>query len=233
MLPSELNDDQWSKVTVGPWTLPFIARSIKISEETLLKHLTQDDLNAVSKFRSVKRRQEYLRVRYLFRKVYNYRGSLAKDEDGVVNLQGNALAAFSHSKGVVSCLGVASNQYWGIGLDLEHLVRMKPFLADKVCLQQDLDVVSSMAKNKSLSFRDGLAVLFAAKEALFKCHFPTGRISFYFHDAGVVDWDTKHRCLTLEVKTPTSDKSPTGHTTSILYRIRDQMVFAVAAEPIQ
>jgi 4'-phosphopantetheinyl transferase EntD len=59
-----------------------------------------------------------------------------------------------------------------------------------------------------------IALIFSAKEALFKCHFPLGRKMFWFHDADVSQIDVKTGQIELTVLIDTSPKTLKGTVTS-------------------
>ncbi len=134
-----------------------------------------------------------------------------RDSDGLIQWPRDAVGSVSHSMGHVA-LAIAESATHAaipmksIGLDLESANRMRLELAPKICTASELKMLQAGEVT--------LVDIFAAKEALFKAHFPLGRKRFWFLDAEVVD-PPAGDSLRLRILTDTGPETPAGHETLV------------------
>jgi len=91
----------------------------------------------------------------------------------------NVVGSISH----VDCLcavavGLAEH-YAGVGLDIEHARPLEPAIAERVVF--DADVVNAEFSEHGLSS----TLIFSAKEAFYKCQFPSSRTFLDFFDVAI------------------------------------------------
>ena len=115
----------------------------------------------------------------------------------------------SHSLGDVLVATAPLTACRSIGVDIERQSRVSEKLAEKLCTATDLRFLASEEVS--------LAEVFAAKEALFKCHYPLGRRRFWFLDAEIVSVKVYSGVKNLEVRAliDTSPLTPANSITGV------------------
>ena len=95
--------------------------------------------------------------------------------DGIVG-------SISHCEGVCAVAVAESKRFSGIGIDLERIDRIDDDIADTVCTPEERRQLDAIAPSVR---RQRLALLFSAKESVFKALFPTTRQFLEFHDVAL------------------------------------------------
>ena len=82
------------------------------------------------------------------------------------------------------CAAVAADRrhYRGLGLDTEVVGRVKPDIWKRICRPEEAAWVGSLRPERQAA---AVTLIFAAKEAFYKCQFPVVGEHLGFHDVGV------------------------------------------------
>jgi len=163
------------EIAAGPPRILCLTHDFPVDEASLASGLSDESHRQLRQITHPARRQEFLRARYLVRKASAQDVDPPRDGDGVIRWPEGLVGSVSHSLGDVIVATAPRDVFRSVGIDLERPSRIRAELAEKICTPRDLELVAS----GSIS----VAEVFAAKEALFKCHFPLGRKRFWFLDA--------------------------------------------------
>lgn len=154
-----------------------------------LSHQSQQILKSIT---HPVRRQEFLCARYLVRFATGLAVDPPRDSEGMIQWPDGLCGSVSHSLGDVLVATAPLTSCQAIGVDIERESRVSKKLAEKLCTAADLRFL--------VSEEVSLAEVFAAKEALFKCHYPLGRRRFWFLDAEIVSVRVHSGVKNLEVR---------------------------------
>jgi enterobactin synthetase component D len=100
-----------------------------------------------------------------------------------------------------------------LGIDLESFDKIHTGLYEKICTSKELRLLDGL----SPPLNDLVAMVFSAKESIYKCIYPIGKTFFYFHDAEIVSYENDKICLRL--LKDTSPVTPTG--TTLLVEVQE------------
>ncbi len=165
----------FTEISAGPPRVLCLTRDALVDESSLAAGLSDESQRLLRQISHPARRLEFLRARYLVRVATGLDSDPARDGDGVIRWPEGLVGSVSHSLGDVIVATAPRGVFASIGIDLERPSRIRAELAAKICTPGDLELVASGLIT--------VAEVFAAKEALFKCHFPLGRKRFWFLDA--------------------------------------------------
>ncbi len=134
------------------------------------------------------RRQEFIAGRILLHQLEPSIGEILRDPNGMPRWPHGFIGSVSHKNGyVIAAMGSALD-FIGIGIDLELKAGASLRIQEVVCRDQEITWLESVAAKKS----EMLTLIFSAKEALFKCCYPSSQIWFGFHDAQVLEVDEEN-----------------------------------------
>jgi enterobactin synthetase component D len=131
-----------------------------------------------------RRREEYLRTRWLLHRLLGTENDFSRSPQGMVNWPPPWLGSISHSQGHVAIALCNDSANIGIGLDLENLDRVRPELSKKICRDEEWKALTNQHQGTAEKLL--IARVFAAKEALYKAVYPTGLRQFWFEDAELI-----------------------------------------------
>ncbi|MFZ6049944.1 4'-phosphopantetheinyl transferase [Pseudomonas sp. CR3202] len=96
--------------------------------------------------------------------------------------------SISHSHGLASALVARSEQWRGLGLDLEEPLAAKRALrlAGEILTKTELQRLDGLTPEQQA---ERISLTFSLKESLFKALYPLVGKRFYFHDAQLLDCD--------------------------------------------
>jgi len=187
--------------------LTLLHRESAIEAHALSSDLHPTDQKYADELKSVARRDEFLRSRWLMRAMAIVRPGIAtRSESGAPHVDADFVASITHKAGSVVVAASLASEVMTVGVDLELTSRVRPELAGKICVETELALL-----------KGNLALAFAAKEALFKAHYPIGRRMFWFHDATITAIDWASRRLTMRVNIDTSPVSLAGSTFQVAW----------------
>lgn len=180
------------------------------------RDLPPEELSYAKNLTPLKRQNEYLAARWLVYKNLNLNKPLLKDISQRIIWPKDITASISHSQKSAGFTFSHQKDSWGIGLDIESIARCKIKLAPKILNKSESQLLRDISHGAD-DFQKNLAIAFTAKEALFKAHFPVGKINFYFHDARITHIDERNKQLTLELLKQTSVYSPKSYTSQAFW----------------
>ena len=154
----------------------WLDQSVFLDREMLTAQLSSFNKKIYATLSSSKRQIEFLRTRWLVNNVCGVNVDYEVGE-GIAWPTG-IKGSVAHKDGHVAVAVSRELEIIGVGIDLEKILTLRPHLAE--------NIMSENEQEKFNSPLDGL-IIFTVKEALFKCHYPVGKIRFYFHDAVVCE----------------------------------------------
>ncbi len=110
-------------------------------------------------------------------------GALDSDADGVPLWPPPLVGSISHSGDVAAALVGDRSEFRGLGIDIETTSALGERLWDAVASPSELRTAGQYL---GLDDARAAAVVFCAKEALYKAHFPARRVRFDFRDVDLV-----------------------------------------------
>lgn len=155
--------------------------------------LTAEDFrhSAIAPVRGVAKRQaEYLAGRLCAREALRQLCGQAlvpgRSEDGVPLWPAGTLGSISHGAGQAVAIAASSEQWRGLGLDLEKRLSAARAarLADEILTPGERQRAAGLEPE---AFARRLTLSFSLKESLFKALYPLVLKRFYFHDAELLD----------------------------------------------
>ena len=176
--------------------------------------LTQDEQKKADTIKAMSRRDEFIRSRLLLRSLTSAKTSFLPDAENVPTWPHGICGSITHKNGHVAVCTASNKSFLSVGIDAENAEKDLSHLQEKICTENDLKWVESLCKLNEMKRGSIIALIFSAKEALFKCHFPLGRKMFWFHDADVSQIDVKTGQIELTVLIDTSPKTLKGTVTS-------------------
>lgn len=195
------------EIVAGPPRVLWLPRDIMVEESALSVGLSDESQRLLRQITHPARRLEFIRARHLVRLATGLDVDPPRDGDGLILWPSSLVGSVSHSLGDVVVATAPRGSFCSVGVDLERPSRIRPELAAKICTPGDLEILASGGIT--------LAELFAAKEALFKCHFPAGRRRFWFLDAELARSGgvAGSRQVALRVLIDTGPSTPAGTVT--------------------
>lgn len=201
----------------GPVPIHWLAPTVNVTEPVLRYILSEDEWGKGSSFKAQRRREEFLRSRYLIRRLTGTTESLLQDEHGAPTWPVQWTGSITHKDGFVGVALLPSEQWLSVGIDAEDPNRMRPEFASRLSNEAEVALLQTFAATHGWTFNAALTVLFGFKEALFKAHFPLGKRHFYFLDAAVesltvthVDNMTTRGKISARVLVDTTPTTPSG-----------------------
>jgi 4'-phosphopantetheinyl transferase EntD len=160
------------------------------------------------------RRAEFERSRMLLRRLTGWQQPFLPDAQNRPSWPAGFRGSLTHKNGHVAVALAPDSRCLAVGFDCEHAGKDISHLRDKICTAHDLAVLSGVtATNPQVPLSGLIPLVFAAKEALFKCHYPLGIRMFWFHDAELTMLDIPAGRFALRVLTDTSGQTPAGFVT--------------------
>ena len=201
----------------GPIPIHWLAPTVTVTEPVLKYMLSEDEWVKGSSYKAQRRREEFLRSRYLIRRLTGSTESLIQDEHGAPRWPDHWTGSITHKDGFVGVALLPSDQWLSIGIDAEDPTRMRPEFASRLTNTAELELLQKFAATHGWTINTALTVLFGFKESIFKAHFPLGKRLFYFLDAAVeslsvthVDDFTTRGEITARLLVDTTPTTPSG-----------------------
>lgn len=221
-------------VLCGPHSVYWIPKDTDIPQNLFLEGLHAKEQEMAKEFKAPTRKQEFLRARWLFRRVIKVKEPLLKAKTGEPLWPQGFLGSISHKDGHVLFCKASTDSHHCLGMDIEKVNKVSEHLESKICTPEEgaiIDRVSALARYKR---QEVLALIFSFKEAIFKTHFPTGKKNFSFHDVTITDIAYDRREIFARMNIDTSPHSSKGHVTMGFYNWIDcageKFVVVVAEE---
>jgi enterobactin synthetase component D len=190
------------QLNLGPLQLYWLDKRESIA--SLPFSLTHDEQRKSETIKAISRRDEFVRSRLLLRSLTNVKTSFLPDAENSPTWPPGMCGSITHKNGHVAVCTTSKKLFLSVGIDAEDARKDISHLQEKICTQNDLKWVESICGLTEMKRGAIIALIFSAKEALFKCHFPLGRKMFWFHDAEVSQIDLKTGLIKLKVLIDTS-----------------------------
>lgn len=195
---------------VGELRVHWLPKQEQIAPELIRAALHPSEWSEADSIHAPTRKDEYLRARYLLRKLTGFTDELPRRPAGDRSWPPGIVGSITHKDGHVGLCLADQVEYASVGIDAEDVARVRPELAAKICSDTEQAMLVDLAWQHGQPAQFFLALIFSFKEALFKSHYPLGGTMFYFHDAEITHLDPKTRTITARVLVPTSPRSPAG-----------------------
>jgi 4'-phosphopantetheinyl transferase EntD len=92
------------------------------------------------------------------------------------------VGSITHTQGLCAAVAAERRRFAGVGLDSEVVGHVKRDIWEKICVEREIDWLASLpGAGQSLA----AALIFAAKEAFYKCQYPVTGEFLSFHDVEV------------------------------------------------
>jgi enterobactin synthetase component D len=179
-----------------------------------------------------KRRAEFVAGRACARAALALAGCGATGEIAIGHLRApiwppGFAGSISHASGIAAAVAARTSHSLSLGLDLEAIVA--PELAASLCgvvaRGEELALVSRRTRGSTAAF----TILFAAKEALFKCVAPLVGRYFDFLDAEVTS--VEDDALAISLRSDLGSGYSAGRTVVVTFALLDGFVLAGARIP--
>ena len=196
---------------LDPLKILWLDKSSSITDETTA--LTAEEKNKADEIKAAPRRDEFVRSRLLLRSTTGAKTSFLPNSENAPSWPPGLCGSITHKNGHVAVCTASANIFHSIGIDSENARKDISHLQEKICTENDLEFVKKICKQSKIERGSVIALIFSAKEALFKCHFPVGKLMFWFHDAELSSIDMVTGAIELKVLVETSPLTKTGQVT--------------------
>lgn len=141
------------------------------------------ELQASQKYKHALRKKEFLLGRWLLRQMEPTLAPLLSGEKGLPLWQAGFTGSLSHKEGrVIACIE-KSERFRSLAIDLEFIEGFPVHVSSSIAKENEWEAFESCSKEFSH------ALLFSAKESLFKLCYPLCLKYFGFHDAEFLSFD--------------------------------------------
>jgi 4'-phosphopantetheinyl transferase EntD len=120
---------------------------------------------------------------------------IPKDPDGAPEWPAGLCGSITHCKGICSVVMTTDPSITSIGIDLEKLGRLKANAWKRIASPFEAQCLQTLSQQTGTALEDCFSLLFSAKEAYFKCHFPLHRSWLGFEDVTLLEMPLPGGCL--------------------------------------
>jgi len=174
-------------ISCGTTEVHWLPPDFALTDATLGQWLIADEWARAQGFKSERRRSEFLRSRYLVRKLTGSRDPLPADGHGNPSWPEPWVGSITHKDGFVGVAIVPRTQWLSVGIDVEDPKRMKAEFAGKILSASENQWLRERCDATQVAFNLALTCCFSFKESIYKAIYPLGLKPFYFHDARIED----------------------------------------------
>jgi enterobactin synthetase component D len=172
-------------------------------------------------FKHLQRRLEFLGGRWLAHHDIPLNLPIIRSQNGEPQWPLYYRGSISHKIGTVVTAVVSSEEFEGIGIDIESTDGCPLSLEAKICQKGESKLIDHLVlANPNRGY--WLSLIFAFKESIFKCHYPSGKVFFYFHDVSVVSIDAARGTILGQVKKNISMETSIGDTCLGQFKVINQ-----------
>jgi 4'-phosphopantetheinyl transferase EntD len=201
-------------VATGGLEIIWLDKIHTISHDVINAGLVTEEQQRAEGMKAEARRTEFERTRYLLRKMTGWQQPFLPDTENIPVWPPGSCGSITHKSGHVGITVASSADYYSVGIDCEDASKDISHLKQKICTPNDETLIAALAAQGKLDAGSLTALIFSAKEALFKCHHPLGKTMFWFHDAEVDSIDLEAGTIALKVLMQTSGRTRAGHITN-------------------
>ena len=202
-------------INCGTVQTMFLPLDYDLSPEVLRQGIKDDEYAQSQEIRNEKRKNEYLRARWLAHYGHGMQHSVLRAPSGEPTFDAIHALSITHCQGHVAVAKVDRQSIRSVGIDLEQVNRVRVELQEKICTQHEQNTLAQM---NSAHLSDVLSLIFSAKESLYKAYFPVGRRFFYFHAAEFHEFDWQNGQIHGVFMEDTSPYSPRGSSYTIGFK---------------
>jgi 4'-phosphopantetheinyl transferase EntD len=140
------------------------------------------------------------------------------------------VGSITHTAGVCAAVVGDAARFAGLGLDCEHAAKVNPDLWPKICGPRELRMLGALPRAQQAPIA---ALIFAAKEAFYKCQYPITAEFLGFHDLHVepADWSAPQGQFDVEPERRIAIAGPADPPFRGRYRFHEEYVSAGVALP--
>ncbi len=193
-------------VAVGAVPVLWLPPHVALSDDSLL---TAEDHLLAAPIKAETRKLEFLRSRFLIRKLTGWQGTLAKARDGAPGWPEGWTGSLTHKDGWVG-LALSRDQATSVGIDAEDVGRLKAAFESKILNAAESSRLDGWSEGDATKRLEVLAACFSFKEALFKAVYPLGSKMFHFPDAELTRFERKTGEIDARLLIDTSPVTPAG-----------------------
>lgn len=197
--------NEWQYISIGSDRIGYVLAPTHFTESDFLQYGTAEEWQMSLTINHQLRRMEFLTGRWLAHVLQPMMPSIERDKDhGFPIWPLPYLGSISHKNGHIITAVVSNLSCRAVGIDLEHLA-INPDLLDHICTQKERESIATSI-NKAWNLSMIAALIFSAKESLFKALFPKTKIWFGFFDAEILTIDLDKGLLLLALKKDLSNE---------------------------
>ncbi len=196
---------------LDPLKLLWLDKISSITDEAAT--LTDEEKKRADTIKATPRRDEFIRSRLLLRSITGANSSFLPDTENTPSWPPGLCGSITHKNGHVAVCTAPAKNFHSIGIDSENASKDISHLKEKICTENDLVFIDRICEQSKVEQGSAIALIFSAKEALFKCHFPVGKLMFWFHDAELSHIDMTTGEIDIRVLTETSPITQKGQVT--------------------
>jgi phosphopantetheinyl transferase len=154
------------KIELGIQTV-YLLKFEPFDIHDFFQYLTEQEIERVLSFKSIKRQQEFVATRKLRHDIFGF-NHIHYNEVGAPYIKNEGYISISHADGIV---GIAMNKKYEVSLDLETISNQSLRLRDKFLSEQEkkrLNTNCEIEMTKAWSLKEVLYKLSGAKGIIFK-----------------------------------------------------------------
>jgi enterobactin synthetase component D len=172
-------------ISCGDVAIHWLPPDIELTDAELGQWLIADEWSRAQGFKAERRRSEYLRSRYLVRRLTGSRDPLTADLNGSPSWPESWVGSITHKDGFVGVALLPRSSWRSVGIDLEDPKRMQSHFSTKILSDDESEWLQNQCTKTQIDFNLALTCCFSFKESIYKAIYPLGLKPFYFHDAQI------------------------------------------------
>lgn len=174
------------------WVLPHAER---LDTSELLQNATRETIDRSAQITAHAKREEFLRSRWLMRKAGGLTEEPKSHPDGDIEWPKGSCGSLTHKNGHIALGFQPTSTFASLGIDLEAKA-VRAAVAQRIALPEELQLLGTQ-----WTLEEKAAVIFSAKESIFKAVFPLGRKRFWFDGAVLLQADQSENITRLDFRT--------------------------------
>ena len=173
-----------------------------------------------------KRKREFSTGRFCARRALEKLGlqpcCLPQRPDRSARWPEGIIGSLSHNRTWCGAVVARNDIMLGVGLDIETISRVSVNIQDKILTDNEIAWIAALSEDHRQRYR---ALIFSAKEAVYKCIYPAYRFRMGFHDAQVYP-DRHTDTFVIEIVDEEFSRPFAGKLLSGRYLIYDDSIFS-------
>ena len=186
-----------------------MSQQADIDQASIDSLLSHTDFAYAKTLKSVARRDEFLRSRWLMYQALGSSSAIERHRDGTHSWPEGLIGSISHKQGFVSLAFVDSRNSVGLGIDIELVSKMSMNFAERILNESEQGQMRGWVGNLKATDEKTLTIIFSFKESIFKAIYPIGKTMFHFPDAEILTIQ-EDGTITAKLLTSPSPITPQG-----------------------